>query len=197
MFKHRAKNTIHHRILWIYWATIAYNIYLPIENLCSVAETCIKFSINIKPIASLQFNNFISRVADSYGTERLLRNFGTKIKSLHLSVNISDGMRNDALSIILVKYGSSSNCQLEKLISKRNMRIYQVCPYILRPTFQRLKQLKFYPKLQTELSTTHIKELAKCETLTKLSFIKCAKSINDSKFGDILVSVTARKSKKK
>lgn len=84
---------------------------------------------------------------DLHGTERLLHSFGTEIKSLSISFDVSNGLKRAALSVILATYCTGSSCQLEKLITN-NTQIHSACPDILRPIFQRLKQLKFSSPLQ-------------------------------------------------
>lgn len=58
--------------------------YLPIEYLCSVADTCKKFKVNVQQISQVHFDNYTPATDSLFCLESLLRNFGSKVKSLSI-----------------------------------------------------------------------------------------------------------------
>lgn len=136
---------------------------LPIEDLCSVADTCKQFRKNAKRIATTRFDNYTPQADDLYRFESLLRNFGTNIKSLSIC-NDDNPLRGNSFFLVLAKYCSSANCQLETL-SISDIHIQMDSFDILQPIFVRLQGL--------QLSHTNFEE-----TVDKMNESRLMKILN-------------------
>lgn len=161
--------------------------HLSLADLCSVADTCIRFKMNAIQSYSLKFADAMPDVYDLCGFESLFRNFGNKIKAL--SLNAGKKIHPQTLNVyplILNTYYSGGDGQLQKL-ELSHCHFENFWFERLRPIFVNLKHLSLerYPNIDVveyceNLTTlnlwniqvenipneTIMKQIAKLETLT-------------------------------
>lgn len=144
--------------------------YLPLDSLCSVADTCKRFNSNAQQIFLTKFAKLTPEIDDLCHLESLLRNFGHKIESLSIqslenscSENVT--VATNALPLILAIYCSDadSQCRLQKL-NFTNFHLDPSWHEQLRPVFRHIKQLRLEFSRSFDL-------IGFCDQLTELVLV--------------------------
>lgn len=140
--------------------------YLPIGDLCSVADTCKRFQTNAKEIFPVCVGGSMLKADNLFKFESLLRNFGTKIRSLSISgkeTYWNENFRKNAVLVMLAKYCSSFKCQLRKLAID-NFNIQPIWYELLRPILMQLERLRL-----EQLKVCYLPDL--CNQMTELDLM--------------------------